>query len=172
MTKSVEYDMFKTYPGMLVLLVSACATNQPSVPLVGRAADVAALAGEWTGEYSSSESGRSGSISFTLRAATDSAFGDVIMIPAGWGRPLAPWRGEAAPSTAQRPMSEVLTINFVRVEQGRVNGTLAPYADPQTGARLLTTFTGQLSGNTISGTYTTRLTSGETQTGRWSVQRK
>jgi hypothetical protein len=154
------------------LLFTACAANQPSVPLVGRSADVAALSGEWTGEYSSTESGRSGSISFTLRAAADSAFGDVVMIPVGWGRPLAPWRGETAPMAAQRPMTEVLTINFVRVDQGRVNGTLAPYADPQTGARLLTTFAGQLSGNTITGTYTTRLTSGETQTGRWTVQRK
>jgi len=153
------------------LLFAACATNQPSVPLVGRSADVAALAGEWSGEYSSTESGRSGSISFTLGAASDSAFGDVVMIPAGWGRPLAPWRGEAA-TPAARPMSEVLTINFVRVDQGHVNGTLAPYADPQTGVRLLTTFSGELSGNTISGTYTTRLPSGQTQTGNWSVQRK
>jgi hypothetical protein len=166
--------MFQSPPASLAaasLLLAACAANQPSVPLVGRSADVAALTGEWTGEYSSTESGRSGNISFTLRAAADSAFGDVVMIPVGWGRPLAPWRGETA-TPAQRPMTEVLTINFVRVEQGRVNGTLAPYADPQTGARLLTTFTGQLSGNTITGTYTTRLPSGETQTGRWSVQRK
>jgi len=154
------------------LIAAACAANQPPVPLVGRSADVAVLAGEWVGEYSSTESGRSGSISFTLRAATDSAFGDVIMIPAGWGRPLAPFRGEVAGGQAQRPTSEVLSINFVRVEPGRVNGTLAPYADPQTGARLLTTFVGELSGNTITGTYTTRLTSGETQTGRWTVQRK
>ena len=155
-----------------LLVFAGCAANQPPVPLVGRSADVAALAGEWVGDYSSTESGRSGSISFTLRAAADSAFGDVIMIPAGWGRPLAPFRGEAAAGAAQRPTSEVLSINFVRVEQGRVNGTLAPYADPQTGARLLTTFAGELSGNTITGTYTTRLASGETQTGRWTVQRK
>lgn len=155
-----------------MLVVAACAANQAPVPVVGHADDLASLAGEWSGEYSSSESGRSGSISFTLRSATDSAFGEVVMIPAGWGRPLAPWRGETTPSAVQRPMSEVLTINFVRVEAGRVNGTLAPYADPQTGARLLTTFAGQLSGNTITGTYTTRLASGETQAGRWTVQRK
>jgi hypothetical protein len=53
-----------------------------------------------------------------------------------------------------------------------VNGTLAPYADPETGARLVTAFVGELSGNTIEGTYTTRLPSGETQTGRWKVERK
>jgi hypothetical protein len=155
-----------------ILVVAACAANQAPVPVVGHSDDLASLAGEWSGEYSSSESGRSGSITFTLRSATDSAFGEVVMIPVGWGRPLAPWRGETAPSAVQRPMSEVLTINFVRVEAGRVNGTLAPYADPQTGARLLTTFAGQLSGNTITGTYVTRMASGETQAGRWTVQRK
>jgi len=153
------------------VLLAACAATQTPVPVVGPAADITALAGEWVGEYSSIESGRSGSISFTLRAAADSAFGDVVMIPVGWGRPLAPWRGET-PTPAQRPMTEVLSINFVRVEQGRVNGTLAPYADPQTGERLVTRFTGELSGNTITGTYTTQLSSGATQTGRWTVQRK
>jgi len=156
----------------LPLLLAACAANQPPVPLVGPAADVAALAGEWVGDYSSAASGRSGSISFTLRAAGDSAFGDVVMIPAGWGRPLAPWRGETAATPAPRLQPEVLTINFVRVEGCCVSGTLAPYADPETGARLVTAFTGQLSGNTVEGTYTTRLPSGETQTGRWTVQRK
>jgi len=118
------------------------------------------------------ESGRSGSIRFALRAATDSAFGDVVMIPAGLGRPLLPWRGENMTGAAQAPAPTVLTIRFVRVEQGHVSGTLDPYADPQTGARLLTTFSGELKGNTIAGTYTTRLPSGESQTGQWSVQRR
>src|SRR5258705_1052040 len=97
-----------------ILLFAACGTNQPSVPLVGRSADVAALAGEWAGEYSSVESGRSGSITFTLRAASDSAFGDVVMIPVGWGRPLAPCRGESTPQGAGRTMTEVLPIHLVR----------------------------------------------------------
>ncbi len=156
----------------LFLLLAACAAAPPAVPVVGTARDVATLAGEWVGEYSSIESGRNGSISFTLRGAADSAFGDVIMIPAGWGRPLVPFWGEAAPMAAPRPQTDVLTINFVRVERGRVSGTLAPYADPQTGERLVTTFTGELSGNSTTGTYTTRLAGGGTQTGRWTVQRK
>src|SRR5205814_5516383 len=101
----------------------------------------------------------------------DSAVGDVVMIPTGYGQPLVRWRDPAvAPAT--RPQSEVLTINFVRVEGGRVSGTLAPYADPQTGARLITTFAGELKGSTIDGTYTTQLPSGGTQQGRWTVQRK
>jgi len=140
--------------------------------VVGASSDLSALAGDWVGDYSSVESGRSGSITFTLRAATDSAFGDVVMVPAGLGRPLLPWRGENMAGGAQIPTSTVLTIRFVRVEAGHVSGTLDPYADPQTGARLLTTFSGELKGNTIAGTYSTRLPSGDTQTGRWTVQRR
>jgi len=155
----------------LPFLLAACAASPQPVPLVGAAGDVHALAGEWVGDYSSAASGRSGSISFTLRAADDSAFGDVVMVPVGMARPLAPWRQEAA-AAAPRPSTEVLTIRFVRVESGHVSGTLAPYADPLTGARLVTTFAGELNGHTIEGTYTTRLPSGDTQTGRWTVQRK
>jgi hypothetical protein len=94
------------------------------------------------------------------------------MVPTAWGRPLQPWRDQNLPETNQPQPSKVLTIRFVRVQQGHVSGTLDPYADPQTGDRLLTTFTGDLKGNTIEGTYTTRLPSGQTQTGRWSAQRR
>ena len=153
------------------MLLAACAASQSPVPLVGTAGDIAALSGAWVGDYSSSASGRSGSISFTLRAAGDSAFGDVVMIPVGLGKPLEPWR-QAPVGVNQRADAEVLTIRFVRIEAGHVSGTLAPYADPETGARLFTTFSGELAGNTITGTYTTHLASGETQTGRWTVQRR
>src|SRR5213596_3205344 len=81
-----------TLSTLLVLTLTACGASRAPVPLVGASADVAALTGEWAGDYSSAESGRSGSISFTLRAAGDSAFGDVVMIPSAWGRPLVPYR--------------------------------------------------------------------------------
>ena len=163
----------KTLPIVLLpLALSACGASRSPVPLVGGSADISALTGEWAGDYSSAESGRSGSISFTLRAAGDSAFGDVVMIPKAWGRALVPWAQPNAGGGNQAPTSTVLTIRFVRVERGHVNGTLDPYADPQTGERLFTTFSGDLNGNTIAGTYTTRLPSGDTQTGRWTVQRR
>lgn len=157
---------------ILPIVFAACASRQQAVSVVGASSDVTALTGEWVGDYSSTESGRSGSISFNLRHAGDSAFGDVVMVPTGLNRPLAPWRGEAAGMQTQRPEPEVLTISFVRVQSGTVTGRLAPYAEPGTGTRLLTTFEGTLSGNTIEGTYLTRLPSGQTQTGRWRVQRR
>ena len=81
-------------------LVSACAAHQPPVPLVGPASDIAALVGEWAGEYSSSETGRTGSISFVLAAHGDTAYGDVIMVPRGLSQPLEPWR-DAVPTPTE-----------------------------------------------------------------------
>lgn len=167
-------------PFLLPVALAACSASQPPVPMVGPAAEVSALVGEWSGDYSSAESGRAGSISFTLRATTDSAFGDVVMIPSASGIPLQPWRpqdpsqqpGQQPTGANQAPQSTVLKIRFVRVEHGKVSGSLDPYADPQTGARLHTTFSGELQGNSIVGSYSTMLPSGETQTGRWSVERR
>jgi hypothetical protein len=159
--------------GCISLLLAACAASHTPVPLVGAANDISALTGEWLGDYQGNESGRSGTITFTLRAAGDSAFGEVVMVPSGFGHALVPWNGPGVAGTVSRTQT-VLTIRFVRVEAGHVSGTLDPYADPRTGERLLTTFDGQLSKDrsTIAGTYTTRLESGNKQTGRWSVQRR
>ena len=158
---------------VIAALAVACApAPQTPVPLVGAATDVAALAGHWEGTYSSVETGRSGTISFTLTASRDSAFGDVVMIPHGLGRPLQAWNNSAPPACATSPRSAVLTINFVRVDQARVTGTLAPYADPETGAQLFTAFAGQVRGDVIEGTYTTHVARGlDSQTGQWKVTR-
>jgi len=164
----------RAFDAAFAALLTACsAAHQPPVLMAGTALDMAALAGQWEGSYSSAATGRSGSISFTLSAGTDSAVGDVIMIPRGWGRPLQAWdRPGSAGAPGTQPRAAVLTINFVRVAGGRVTGRLAPYADPESGAPLATTFEGQLAGDTIEGTYTTRgAGSGVPQTGQWKVTR-
>jgi hypothetical protein len=143
------------------------------VPLIGAARDVATLSGQWDGAYSSAATGRSGSISFTLTASGDSAFGDVVMIPRGFGHPLQAWNNAAAPAATPTPRSATLTINFVRVAQGRVTGTLAPYADPESGGQLFTTFEGRVEGDTIRGSYSTRSAGGsDAQRGEWTVTRR
>jgi len=154
-------------------LLAACSpAPQTPVPLAGTVADLAVLAGRWEGTYSSVETGRSGSIAFTLTAGRDSAFGEVVMIPRGFGRPLQAWNNSAPAAGAASPRSAVLTIHFVRVTGGRVTGTLAAYADPETGVQLFTAFEGQLHGDVIEGTYTTRAARGlNSQTGQWKVTR-
>jgi len=50
-----------------ILLAGAllgCAGSQNPVAVVGPQANISRLAGEWSGEYSSGETGRSGSILF------------------------------------------------------------------------------------------------------------
>jgi len=66
-----------------LLLAGACTYHGTPVPVVG---DTRSLSGEWEGTYSSEQTGRSGSIMFHLKAGTDSAWGDVLMIPEQIGR--------------------------------------------------------------------------------------
>jgi len=153
---------------MGLLLVAACGGPSTPVPVAGSDADLAQLAGEWSGQYSSEESGRSGSIVFRLIAGTDSATGDVMMSPlAGGPRPADP----AAPGAAFG-QAQVLVIRFVRIEGGRVSGRLDPYTEPSCACQLLTVFEGRLNGTKLEGTYTTRRPDGQTQTGRWDVTRR
>lgn len=153
-------------------VVSACAGHSPPVPLVGQASEIAALVGEWSGDYSSSETGRSGSISFVLAARGDTAYGDVIMIPRGFNQPVRAWRNEP-PQVADRPRTEALTISFVRISGNEVSGALAPYRDPQCGCALATRFVGWLRGDTISGSYFSSHERSEAEAhGRWQVVRK
>ena len=103
-----------------VAVLQACAGAATPVPIAGTATDLQALAGEWSGEYWSAETGRSGSIVFRLRAGTDSASGDVIMGPARGprGAPQDPSPAHATPAP------QVLAISFVRVDGGRVSGRI------------------------------------------------
>jgi hypothetical protein len=147
----------------------ACGKPQAPVPIVGAQADISSLAGDWTGEYSSVESGRRGSILFHLTAGTDTARGDVVMSPMWIGRPPA---SDAPRAGGDVPSTQVLQIQFVQVAGGQVSGQLAPYTDPSCGCTLRTSFTGRLRADTLEGTYTSlHQQTGDRQAGRWRVVR-
>jgi hypothetical protein len=148
--------------------VTGCVAPGTPVPVAG---DVQVLAGEWEGSYSSVETGRSGSIVFRLKAGTDSAFGDVVMVPARADLPPA----GAAPVADQpmRQMPRVINISFVRCAEGDVTGLLEPYQDPDTGQRIFTRFQGRLKGNTLEGTFVSVYEgSGNRTSGTWLVARR
>jgi len=154
--------------------VLACASKPTPITVAGDSGDRASLAGKWVGEYNSPATGRSGSIVFNLSPAGDAANGDVVMIPRGYGKALAPY---GASSSAGVPMqntatSQVLTIKLVRVSGDSVSGVLDAYRDPQCDCPVETTFTGTVSGDTIDGTFSTRGSPTNTpQTGTWRVKR-
>ena len=153
--------------GVLGVLTLGCGWRATPVPVVG---DLRDLAGEWEGTYSSTESGRSGTIYFRLDAASDSAFGDVWMEPTE--RQDAITRDAPSAPGARMRSSEALQIAFVRAEKGKVSGRLLPYQDPVTHEPLRTVFEGRLDVDHFHGTYRTRNeATGRVQRGEWTVRR-
>lgn len=150
-----------------------CSANPDPVLVIGASADVSRLAGEWYGEYSSTESGRAGSIVFALRAGSDSAFGDVLMAAPGvqWNPTtvdVEQTRTEMRPDSPVR----VIKVRFVDVEAGEVSGRLEPYTDPNCNCMVNTVFRGRLTADTLAGTYATHLPDAVVQNGRWRVERR
>lgn len=152
----------------LVPLLTACrAVQSDPVPVSGT---TASLAGEWRGSYESPQTGRAGSILFTLAAGEDHAHGDVVMVPRGRSAPLRP--ADAGTSGGPADLARSLSIEFVRAAGDSVFGTMAPYTDPDCDCTAITAFTGRIEGDMIRGTFTVRRArDSRTATGTWSVQR-
>jgi hypothetical protein len=149
----------------------ACGRYHPApVVLQGEAGDIQALAGSWTGDYSSNESGRSGSISFTVRASGDSAFGDVVMVSSA-GEAIVPADIASGMHQMHAPSAAVLEIRFVNASGGEVQGALEPYVAPDCQCVVRTVFHGVVKGDRVDGIYTTIAPNGMKQEGKWSVRR-
>jgi hypothetical protein len=158
----------------LVACTIACtaASKAPEIGVTASDFDLNPLVGEWRGAYSSTETGRSGTIAFTLRAGESSASGNVVMIPRADSL-LTPAERELV-TNVSTPGREVLKIHFIRKEGGNLSGTLDPYRDPECACPVTTTFQGSFSdARTIEGTFTTvPSVAGRSVTGgKWRVTR-
>lgn len=158
-------------------LLAGCASRPTPVPVIGPRSDLTALVGEWSGEYTSSETGRSGSIVFSLQSGKDTAVGSVVMVPRSPTVPVTPGldvNQSVVRTSHAQASSELLTIRFVRLEGGHLIGTLDPYRDPDCGCQLTTTFRGAFTdAGTISGTFTSTGSSPGhlPSSGKWIVKR-
>jgi hypothetical protein len=154
---------------LFAALSGGCASQNPAPPVPVQGASVSALSGRWTGEYSSTDTGRTGSIVFELRSGDKVAHGDVLM------KPKVDAGGSTLPGSDNplRGMPQVLDIDFVDATGGTVRGTIVPYRDPACDCMVQTTFVGRVSGDTIEGTFTTNpQNAGNVTTGRWKVTRE
>ena len=134
----------------LLVLLFACGGTQKDVAVQGSDLDLARIAGDWEGSYKGNDSGRDGPVKFSLQVGSHTAEGQVFM-------------GGATP----------LKIEFVKVDKGRLKGTIAPYTDPNCACQVETTFTGTLGNDTIDGTFETKVSAtNQVQTGTWNVTRK
>jgi hypothetical protein len=152
---------------LVFTLTIACASLPDPVPVFGDIDDVSALIGEWSGEYEGGSTGRAGSIVFDLRSVTDTARGDVLMIPHASGSQPIRHGVRHAPEL----QSQIISISSLKISDGEITGTLAPYTDPDCNCTVRTTFAGKLNGDKIDGTFETR-GAGREQSGRWSVTKR
>jgi hypothetical protein len=145
--------------------IFACALPRKPIEISADNFDVSPLVGQWSGEYANPETGRSGTVDFTLRRGESAAFGEVIMIPK-----TATSGGTTTSTSARTP----LRISFIRKEGGGVVGTLNPYVDPECKCTVKTTFQGKFTDSgTIEGTFATEgVNGGRSPTGgAWRVKR-
>jgi len=155
----------------LALLPGCASTPPPPVAVTGEETALAALDGEWSGDYWSGSTGRRGTIRFRMRSEASAASGDVWMSPSPHERAATdPGSGSLLPPTGA---AEPLQIRFVRVgAEGVVSGTMEPYRDPDCDCMVSTTFHGTIEGDIIRGTYTTRGPRTHRETGgQWQARR-
>jgi hypothetical protein len=155
----------------LAVLIGACRYEPSPVELQGAPADISALAGSWSGEYVGFQSGRSGFISLTVNAGSDTAWGEVVMTPARQ-EPVVAVDAASHAHLEHARASEVLRIMFVRVSGGLVQGSLEPYIAPDCRCAVSTTFRGAVQGKAIKGDFVTTGEFGLKQTGSWSLSRR
>ena len=135
---------------LLAFVLAACGGSQKDVAVQGNDLDLARMSGDWVGEYKGNESGRVGPVSFSLQVGSHIAEGQVMM---GGGTPLK--------------------IEFVKIKDTEVKGTIAPYTDPNCACEVQTTFLGNYADDAINGSFETKVSAtGQMQSGTWSVRRK
>jgi hypothetical protein len=163
-----------------LLALASChfpSTSGP-VPVLGTDAQRRLLSGDWNGYYRSDATGRHGTIKFSLGERADTGFGEVEMTfsPAlRLAQDANSVNASKRPSDAPVPKPcTTVDISVVKIEADQVRGTMAPYWDPDCNCRARTVFEGTVSGDTITGTFTSRRESSDRRllTGEWRVERE
>ena len=143
-------------PLLALLTLASCGGSSSSIPVRGPDEDVGLMAGHWEGTYVGVESGRHGTVLFDLTLGHHVAAGNVLMQAEGQPQP-----------------GQALAVEFVHADHGQVQGKIRPYTDPVCQCTIDTEFLGELHGDEISGTFTSKLsTNGNLQHGTWEVHRK
>jgi hypothetical protein len=163
--------MRRTLLGGLAVVVAVGCRTAPQMPvqLQGDPTSIAWLAGSWTGDYWGGAGGRGGSLSFTLRSGTDSLYGDVTMLDPH-GQPLRAADPMDVHALHVRSPQQ-LRIDLVRVDAGTIRGVLEPYVAPDCECIVITTFLGRVTGDRITGSFSSRAGGRLRAEGAWEMKR-
>lgn len=160
---------------MVLTLLAVAAMACVSLPRPGsvalRPTDALLLEGEWSGEFSSDDGVRSGSITLELQVRDDTARGQAILRPVTH---VAAQAGASVPMRAAAGTAVRSSMYFVSVTDGVVAGVLPAFFDADRLTVVQMTFVGRMrSWNVIEGTYVTLGTSARVQErGAWRVMRR
>lgn len=163
--------------GMLAAatMLTACGPAMRPVTFQATPSEWRRLAGEWRGDYWMRDHDRHGRIAFTLVADKETASGDVLMISDRVG-----WPYQKNPPTRQEyrePLdrTQILTILFVRADDGQIDGRMDPYWDPDRRCTAVASFRGSLDGDAIGGTVSSWCVNDPAHrglNGRWKIVRQ
>ncbi len=155
------------------IALSACAP-MPRVALEATPADVEMLAGEWRGEYESAALGRRGRIAFKLDAHSEEAYGSVTLVPAGKRTSYSPETyDDYEENNAHQGSAGLLTIKFIRADDGSIVGMLDRYWDPDRQCYAISVFRGHIGRGIVEGTFLTTFGSGAGEaTGTWHASKQ
>ncbi|HVK00981.1 MAG TPA: hypothetical protein VM365_08935 [Gemmatimonadales bacterium] len=160
-------------PGIMMLVLAlACGVLAPPapVPVEGSRPQLDSLSGNWSGTYRASGASRYGVLRFSLRPGADTAYGEVEMTFA----PTQRLYGDPPEESMPRTPCRVLDIALVRMYEGSVRGTLAPYWDPDCQCEAVALFEGRMTGpDQVEGTFTSRRAPDGPVllSGRWMAER-
>lgn len=155
------------------MALSGCGLAMRPVTFDAAPADWKALAGDWRGEYSMDAYDRHGLIAFRLVRGAEAASGDVLMISDGFAWPYQRYPFDPAIAPSAGDQMHVLTIRFVRAEDGDITGRIDRYWDPNRRCDAVASFRGSLDGDTIHGTVSSMCIDNARASisGRWRAER-
>lgn len=155
---------------LLTISAMACVSLPRPISVANRPTDALLLEGEWSGEFSSDDGVRGGSLTLALQVRDDTARGPAILKPVTYSAARA---GASVPMRAEEGTTVNSPMYFVSVTDGVVAGVIPSFFDADRLAVIQMTFVGRLrSWNVIEGTYVTLGTNLRVQErGTWRVVR-
>jgi hypothetical protein len=109
---------------------------------------------------------KGGRLVLTLAGSDEAATGQLVLTPTGAKGPvMAEGAPAAAPARGRAAAPAGLSVTAMKTSEDKVSGSVdGSYVDPGCNCSVVSTFEGELNGNTLTGTISAR----DSRTGQWN----